>query len=722
MNNHRKSLTFLILGVFITIFSFTFLTKNFATHEHPVQAATLDNFRPGNIISDYVMSNYNSMSEAEIQSFLKSKNHCNDTNISKATKYPNLHYHIKDGHFVCLADELFGNGTNYGGTTGETAAHIIWQAAQDYHINPQALLVLLQKEQGLITDTWPNHIQYRSATGYGCPDTAACNSEYYGFKNQISKAAQLFRTVLNGGWTNYPLGNNFIQYNPNKACGGSIVNIENLATSSLYRYTPYQPNAGALAAGTGTAYCGAYGNRNFYLYFSNWFGDPTFIHPPKTPSDILEGDYFIIPASHKQSIISLSENSHQNFIKYNLKPRNDNEYEYNIFSIKKTDTQIYQIINKTTNKVIDIPKAEIFSGAVLNQYHINNTNAQKWSFAKNSDGTVSIIPSQNHKLVLDVSGDYLSLAHNYNSIDQKFYLVNVASAKIPPDVYFLSTKKDFHLDIFGGAENAINHHTNIHLWSYNNTNAQKFKLNYDAETGYYEFINPYTTKAIDVENASTIDGSNVNLYKSNHTCAQKWTAMKVNEGYLFYSACSDKFLTYDEDKKRANIFIHQANTGYTNQVWILTQTNTRPLVDGVYNIHSAIDTNLVMDIKGGAEDAQYGTNIHIWQQNYTKAQDFRLTYNPETTAYTIFNDTSKLFTLVDNNGDQDGDNITIGLNHKDCTQQWKIYQIDNKYHELMSLCSRLVLDLSGGQPIKGANINLYHQNGTLAQRWRFVKK
>ena len=67
--------------------------------------------------------------------------------------------------------------------------------------------------------------------------------------------------------------------------------------------------------------------------------------------------------------------------------------------------------------------------------------------------------------------------------------------------------------------------------------------------------------------------------------------MKVNEGYLFYSACSDKFLTYDEDKKKANIFIHQANTGYTNQVWILTQTNTRPLVDGVYNIHSAIDTN-----------------------------------------------------------------------------------------------------------------------------------
>ncbi|MBR0431980.1 hypothetical protein IJK16_03200, partial [Candidatus Saccharibacteria bacterium] len=234
-----------------------------------------EGFNPGLIITDYVMSEYNSMTEAEIQTFLKSKNSCDNTNTYLATVYSSYSYHIKDGHFVCLADELFGEGIEYGGTTGETAAHIIWQAAQDYHINPRVLIVLLQKEQGLITDTWPNNIQYRSATGYGCPDTAACNSKYYGFKNQIRNAANLFRTVLDGGWTNYPVGNNYIQYNPNASCGGSIVNIQNLATSALYRYTPYQPNAAALAAGYGTAYCGAYGNRNFYLYFQDWFGGIT---------------------------------------------------------------------------------------------------------------------------------------------------------------------------------------------------------------------------------------------------------------------------------------------------------------------------------------------------------------------------------------------------------------------------------------------------------------
>ena len=260
---------FVLLGVFVTIFLFTFLAQSFDKMEKEVEAASLANFDPGYIISDYQMGNYNSMTEAEIQEFLTSRGSCRDTRTYLASYYPKVSYHIKDGHFVCLAEEIFGEGVSYGDSApnGETAAHIIWQAAQDYRINPQVLIVLLQKEQGLITDSWPNSNQYRSATGYGCPDTAPCNAEYYGFKNQIRKAAALFRTVLDGGWTNYPLGNNYVQYNPDAGCGGSVVNIRSLATSALYRYTPYQPNAGALAVGYGTAACGAYGNRNFYLYF-----------------------------------------------------------------------------------------------------------------------------------------------------------------------------------------------------------------------------------------------------------------------------------------------------------------------------------------------------------------------------------------------------------------------------------------------------------------------
>ena len=262
---------FAILGVFVAVCLFTFLVQKFNGAKE-VDAANMAGFDAGYIISDYQMGNYGSMNESQIQAFLKSKVNCNDTatwqtgnNVGHLSETAPYSWHVEGGHYVCMADENFN---------GESAAHIIWQAAQDYRINPQVLIVLLQKEQGLVTDSFPNSVQYRSAMGYGCPDTAACSSKYYGFKNQVRNAAALFREVLDGGWTNYPLGNNYVRYNPNAGCGGSTVNIRSRATSALYRYTPYQPNAAALSSSYGGGDgCSAYGNRNFYSYFEDWFGN-----------------------------------------------------------------------------------------------------------------------------------------------------------------------------------------------------------------------------------------------------------------------------------------------------------------------------------------------------------------------------------------------------------------------------------------------------------------
>jgi hypothetical protein len=129
-------------------------------------------------------------------------------------------------------------------------------------------------------DDWPEEWQYRIATGYGCPDSASvCNSEYYGFFNQVYLAAKQFkRYVAQPGTFNYAAGRrSFIAYQANNAgCGGTDVTIQNGATAALYNYTPYQPNGAALANlyGTGDG-CSAYGNRNFWRLFNDWFGPTT---------------------------------------------------------------------------------------------------------------------------------------------------------------------------------------------------------------------------------------------------------------------------------------------------------------------------------------------------------------------------------------------------------------------------------------------------------------
>ena len=62
---------------------------------------------------------------------------------------------------------------------------------------------------------------------------------------------------------------------PRPACGTSDVFIEGKATAGLYSYTPYRPNLAALINlyGLGDS-CSSYGNRNFWVYFSDWFGSP----------------------------------------------------------------------------------------------------------------------------------------------------------------------------------------------------------------------------------------------------------------------------------------------------------------------------------------------------------------------------------------------------------------------------------------------------------------
>ena len=155
-----------------------------------------------------------------------------------------------------------------------SAAQIIYDAAQKYSINPQVLLVMLKKESYVWGDNWPLKDEYNSVMGYACPDGAACDAKYTGFYNQVNMAAwqlNYYKEHINS-YNYHPYMTNTIYYSPNYSCGTKSVYLENIATTSLYIYTPYTPNDAALANYPGTATCGAYGNRNFFMYFSEWFG------------------------------------------------------------------------------------------------------------------------------------------------------------------------------------------------------------------------------------------------------------------------------------------------------------------------------------------------------------------------------------------------------------------------------------------------------------------
>lgn len=251
--------------VFALLAAFTVAVGGPATS---AQAADARSFEPGNIISDALFFDGGAFNESQVQEFLNSQ-------VSSC----------RSG-YTCLKDYRQNTATRaaeagrcqaYAGGQNESAARIIAKVGAACGVSQKALIVLLEKEQGIVTDTWPTDRQYRSATGYGCPDTADCDTAYYGFFNQVYMAALQFKRYAANptGWNHVAGRVNNVRYHPN-GCGTGAVFIQNQATAGLYNYTPYQPNAAALnnLYGTGDA-CSAYGNRNFWRMYTDWFGSTT---------------------------------------------------------------------------------------------------------------------------------------------------------------------------------------------------------------------------------------------------------------------------------------------------------------------------------------------------------------------------------------------------------------------------------------------------------------
>ena len=228
-------------------------------------------FDPGDIISDDSFFNPDAMTAKQIQRFLE-KRPC----TPKAGAPCLARYRVTTPDVVASPSRC----TGLDGRKDERASSIIARVAEACTVSPKVLLVLLQKEQSLLTSPTPSG--YQKATGYACPDTAACDRKYFGFFNQVYRAAWQFReyTVHPGDWR-YRVGENRIQYHPDAACGSTAVTIANQATANLYNYTPYQPNVATLAEPKGPGdSCSTFGNLNFSRLFDSWFGSPLSVRFP----------------------------------------------------------------------------------------------------------------------------------------------------------------------------------------------------------------------------------------------------------------------------------------------------------------------------------------------------------------------------------------------------------------------------------------------------------
>lgn len=718
---HRSRNLFFIVFVFCmaTVFSFV-ATSN----SRRSQAADAGAFQAGNIISDAVMGNYNSMTVTDIQNFLDSKNQCNNQDYNQylelSNRYPNITWHWEgepsSGHFVCLAQEKFGDTASEIGE-GQTAAEIIYAAAQDNRINPQVLLVLLQKESSLITDKVPNSLDYSKATGYGCPDTAACDKKYSGFKNQIYRAAELFRYTLDNGSISFPEGRSvYVGYHPSSSCGGSQVFITNRATAALYRYTPYQPNTAALNAGYGTGdICSAYGNRNFYLYFTDWFGS--------TQAKV-DGEVLVIPEGTYSFTSAIKNNYALGVVGDNVElaaTQNDNDSQRWQLA-RDGETNYYTLTNLATGKRLDLSSAT--EDANVQVWSANSSCDQLWKIYRTSDNYLTLESACSSGMVLSLpsataqAGTNVQAGITKGSSSQKWALRT--GMTITEGNYAITSSRDtrYGLDI---EEARTTSGGNVHFWTFLGYYNQLWHFQYLADTDEYVISNPYSGLNLDISAANYSSGTNIQTWEHNNTCAQRWKVAKTTDGNFYLIASCNYNYSVDLKNDPAdgnNIQLWQTNDT-PNQKWSLLPANQGEVDDGIYTIANKVVDQSALDIVEARTNS--GANVYLWNLHGHYNQLWRVTYNVGSDDYTIINPRSGHSLDLSTGITEENRNVQIWENNNTCAQRWNITKTaDDGYYHISSVCNPdYVLDCTGSPVIAGSNLVIKSATTSESQKWYF---
>lgn len=216
-----KKLTIFVI-IFLQIFIWYFAKPSFARE-----------FNPNYIISDEEITNTKGMSLAEVQKFI----------INKGGYLKNYTVDVE------IINEPFRQ---------MPAADFIYERAVQNGVNPKFILVLLQKEQSLITNTAPTQRNLDFATGYGCPDSGSCSERWRGFAKQVNSATLQFRDYIDNPQNyRYQVGQTytFVDNRFNVGQVTTTVTPLNKATAALYNYTPHVYN----------------GNFNFWKLWHEWF-------------------------------------------------------------------------------------------------------------------------------------------------------------------------------------------------------------------------------------------------------------------------------------------------------------------------------------------------------------------------------------------------------------------------------------------------------------------
>lgn len=303
---------------------------------------------------------------------------------------------------------------------------------------------------------------------------------------------------------------------------------------------------------------------------------------------LADGVYEINSVKNSNYTLDVNSASTRNGANVQLYLRNGTQAQ--AFRVSHDSQGFVTFTNVNSGKVIDLDGAITKNGRNIHQYASNGTRAQKWIVQQCGSG-YSIVSAIDTSFALDIrngsvySGSNIQLYKSNNTAAQQWTFSKYVTERercdscaiqnkdrVADGVYYIKNQDvGFALDVkdgslYGGA--------NVQLYSLNRTNAQKWKVTHDS-TGYVSFQNVGSGMYLTASGS----GRTANVYQQKQTndYNQKWIVMfDNNQNLRIVSALNSTMVLDVKDgkiRRCSNIQLYTSNNSNA-QKWVFEYINT----------------------------------------------------------------------------------------------------------------------------------------------------
>ena len=448
--------------------------------------------------------------------------------------------------------------------------------------------------------------------------------------------------------------------------------------------------------------------------------------------------------------------------KANVQGYTSNASDAQTWTVRTDKDGFVTLINKKSGKALDIANGAGKPGANIWQYNPNGSMAQKWVAAKASDGSVTLWSALGRGLVIDMTaggtakGTNVRVWTSNGSAAQRFAVVEpttVAPAgKTIDNGYYSIALSDgsFVVDVKGGSRAAG---TAAQLYTANGSLSQLFYITYCVTDGYYRIQSVLSHQNLSIGSNLLPDAPVMQLGIDASSKGQCWNIVKSGSSYQIVSALSGKPLSANAATKGTNLAVSDSASKAT---WNF-EVSEPSIATGAYKIVSALDYSTVLEVANGSvangAQIQAAKNGSGYEQRFYIAKQSDGTYTIESIAtfkalssatsgkvvqqtvssdssqrwklqYTPFGykfvsaSTSKAISLGATNAGTKATQVDgRAAGQSFYVSATKLY--DAGCHQLVTaINSSHVADVTAGSVDNGANVQLWGNNGSPAQKWQ----